>query len=154
MVIKATIKQDKVYIDNSLSFKIEFSNIWLGKEKVRLLDAFGNVLLSYIIRHRYFSTTKLDVIENNIDSRFQLCYIKKDVFWTLQNSKYYVRKKTFSIQRDFFRNEELIGIIDKNPFLISYLDEINFSFTTDNIQEVELCLLLFVIHSTLFNNDE
>lgn len=154
MGINASIKRNEVYIDNKLFFKIHRSDVWFGKEKCKLLDPLGNVLLYCRIKYPFYGAAKFDVIQNNINTIYTLVYTKKDLFWDVQGTKYHVKKKAFSFRRDFFRNEELIGTTDKKNFRVSHLDEINFSFTTDNIEEVELCLLLFVIHSTLFNNDE
>lgn len=154
MVIEAYIKQNEIYINNNLSFTINNSDVWFGKENCELLDAFGNVLLNFVVKHRFLRATKFDIKQNNINNKYELVYSNNDLFWNFQGTKYHIRKKRFSVRIDFFKNEEKIGTTNKNSIRVSYLDTMQFTFTTDNIEEVELCLLLFVIHSVLFNNDD
>jgi|SRR5690554_83949 len=154
MGINASIKQNEIYINNNLSFTINNSHVWFGKERCELLDVFGNVLLNFVVKHRFLRTTKFDVKQNNINNKYELVYSNNDLFWNFQGIKYHIRRKCFSVRVDFFKNGEKIGTTDKKSIRVSYLDIIQFTFTTDNIEEVELCLLLFVIHSVLFNNDD
>src|SRR5690554_7413635 len=74
MGINASIKQNEIYINNNLSFTINNSHVWFGKERCELLDVFGNVLLNFVVKHRFLRTTKFDVKQNNINNKYELVY--------------------------------------------------------------------------------
>lgn len=148
--MKAFIKENIVYINNKLSFTVEDSSIWLSKEKCKIKDAFGNVVINFIIKHHFIEFSEIIFLINNINSKYKFFYNKNEMYWRFEESKYSLKEKPFSYRVTFYKNSEQIGYMDKNSFWQSYLDHMSFTFTTEIIEEVELCLLLHVIHSRYF----
>ncbi|HLV45998.1 MAG TPA: hypothetical protein VKY32_03040 [Flavobacterium sp.] len=153
MRTKAFIRQNDVYINNNLSFSIHHSSIWFGREKCKLLDAFGNILLEFKIKHCFLKPTQITFISNGINPKYRFYNSKNELYWQTENTKYHIQQKRFLNQITFLKNNKEIGTMDKNSFRVSYADYKSFTFSTKDNEEVELCLLLYVIHQCYFPVD-
>lgn len=148
----AITKGNKFYINNQFLFEIKYVRKWLfAKEKYQLIDAFDNLQLFFYVTHG-LGCSKIVFIQNNLSRSYEFVQNKNSFYWTSSGNKYYIKQPfSFSYRIEFYKDDELIGSSLKNSFWKSYLDEMQFSFKDDvTIEEIELYLILYVMHSVYF----